>query len=159
IDYPVAIDSDYGIWRAFDNEYWPALYLIDAQGRIRHHRFGEGGYDEAEQAIRQLLMEAGSKDIGAEPAVVKAEGIEAPASWGDLQSPETYVGYARTENFASPGRPGFDKRTSYAVPSHLGRNQWALSGEWTVAKQVALLNKANGRIAFRFHARDLHLVM
>jgi len=159
IDFPVALDSDYAIWRGFDNQYWPALYVIDAQGRIRHQRFGEGDYEQAEKVIQQLLREAGSKSAGGEVAAVDGPGVEAAADWRNLGTPETYVGYARAENFASPGGAAFDKRRDYAVPARLRLNQWALSGDWTVTKQFAVLNKANGRIAFRFHARDLHLVM
>ena len=159
IEYPIAIDSDYAVWRAFKNNYWPALYFIDAQGRIRHHQFGEGEYEQSEKVIQQLLAEAGSAAIGRELVSVDARGVEAAADWGNLRSPENYVGYERTENFASPGGAVLNKRHVYAVPARLGLNQWALSGDWTVEKQAAVLNKANGRIAYRFHARDLHLVM
>src|SRR5216683_4882187 len=159
VDYPIAIDSDHAIWRAFNNEYWPALYFVDAQGRIRHHQFGEGEYEQSEMVIRQLLAEAGSGGIGPELVSVDARGAEAAADWGSLKSPENYVGYARTENFASPGGAVLDKRRVYAAPARLRLNNWALSGDWTVAKQATVLNKANGRIAYRFHARDLHLVM
>ncbi len=151
VDYPIAIDNDYAIWRAFKNQYWPALYFVDAQGHIRHHQFGEGEYAQSETIIQQLLAEAGSGGIGHELVSVDARGAEAAADWGSLQSPENYVGYARTENFASPGGAVLDKRRVYAAPARLRLNHWALSGDW--------LNKANGRIAYRFHARDLHLVM
>ncbi len=159
VDYPIAIDNDYAIWRAFKNQYWPALYFVDAQGHIRHHQFGEGEYAQSETIIQQLLAEAGSGGIGHELVSVDARGAEAAADWGSLQSPENYVGYARTENFASPGGAVLDKRRVYAAPARLRLNNWALSGDWTVAKQATVLNKANGRIAYRFHARDLHLVM
>ena len=159
VDYPIAIDNDFSVWRAFDNHYWPALYIIDAQGRIRHHQFGEGGYEESERIIRQLLEEAGHKDIGHELATVVARGAEAEADWSDLKSPENYVGYERTENFSSPGGAVLDQHKVYAVPERLRLNHWALSGEWTVGRQAIALNKSNGRIAYRFHARDLHLVM
>ena len=159
IDFPVAIDNDYGIWRAFDNHYWPALYLIDAQGRIRHHQFGEGGYERTERIIQQLLGEAGSSGIGDHLAAVEARGVEAEADWPDLKSPENYLGHERTENFVSPGGAALDKRRVYAAPARLKLNDWALSGDWTVKKDAIVLNKANGRIAYRFHARDLHLVM
>ena len=159
VDYPIAIDNDHAIWRAFKNEYWPALYFVDAQGHIRHHEFGEGEYEQSEKIIQQLLGEAGIGGIGHELVSVDACGVEAAADWGSLQSPENYVGYARTENFASPGGAVLDKRHLYAAPARLGLNHWALSGDWTVEKQATVLNEANGRIAYRFHARDLHLVM
>ena len=159
VDYPIAIDNDYAIWRGFNNEYWPALYLVDARGRIRHHQFGEGEYEQSEMAIQKLLAEAGVGGIGHELVSVDARGAEVAADWGSLRSPENYVGYERTENFASPGGPLSDKRHVYVAPARLGLNHWALSGEWTVQKQAIVLNKANGRILYRFHARDLHLVM
>jgi len=159
IDNPIAIDNDYTIWRAFDNHYWPALYFVDAQGRIRHHQFGEGQYEQSEMILQQLLAEAGIGDIGQELVSVEASGIEAAADWGSLRSPENYVGYERTENFASPGGAVLGTRRVYAVPAQLRLNQWALSGDWTVERQATVLNTANGRIAYRFHARDLHLVM
>jgi len=159
VDFPIAIDSDYAIWRAFDNHYWPALYVIDGQGRIRHHQFGEGGYEKAERIIQQLLSEAGSSGIGDQLAAVDARGVEAEADWADLKSPENYLGHERTENFVSPGGAVQDKRRVYAAPARVKLNDWALSGDWTVKKDAVALNKANGRIAYRFHARDLHLVM
>lgn len=159
VAYPVAIDSDYGVWRAFKNEYWPALYIVDAQGRIRYHHFGEGDYEQSERVIQQLLSEAGVGAIGRELVSVEGRGAEAAADWEHLQSPETYVGYARGERFASRGGVVADQPRAYAAPARLKLNEWALSGDWTVGKQFALLNKPNGRIAFRFHGRDLHLVM
>jgi thiol-disulfide isomerase/thioredoxin len=159
IDYPIAIDNDYGIWRAFKNEYWPALYFVDAQGHIRHHQFGEGEYEQSETIIQQLLAEAGSGGIGHDRVSVDARGAEAAADWENLKSPENYVGYERTENFASPGGAVLDTQRIYAAPARLSLDQWALSGDWTVGKGATVLNKANGRIAYRFHARDLHLVM
>jgi thiol-disulfide isomerase/thioredoxin len=159
VNYPIAIDSDHAIWRAFKNEYWPALYFVDAQGRIRHHHFGEGEYERSEKIIQQLLAEAGVGGVSRELVSVAARGAEVGADWGSLKSPENYVGYERTENFASPGCAVLDKRRVYAAPARLSLNHWALSGDWTVQKQATVLNKANGRIAYRFHARDLHLVM
>jgi thiol-disulfide isomerase/thioredoxin len=159
VDYPIAIDSDYAIWRAFKNQYWPALYFVDAKGHIRHHQFGEGEYEQSETIIQQLLAEAGIGGIGHERVSVDPRGVEAAADWGSLKSPEIYVGYQRSENFASPGGAVLDKGRVYAVPARLGLNQWALAGDWTVGKQATVLNKPNGRIAYRFHARDLHLVM
>ncbi len=159
VDYPIAIDSDYAIWRAFENNYWPATYLVDAQGRIRHHRFGEGEYELSETVLQQLLTEAGSDGIGRELVSVAARGVETAADWASLESPENYVGYARTENLASPGGVARDERRVYAAPARLRLNHWALSGDWTVGKQATVLNEPNGRIANHFHARDLHLVM
>lgn len=159
VNYPIAVDNNYAIWRALKNEYWPALYFVDAQGRIRHHHFGEGEYEQSERVIQQLLAEAGRDGINRELVSVDARGVEAAADWGSLRSPENYVGYERTENFASPGSAVLGKRRVYAAPARLRLNHWALSGDWTVGKQATALNKANGRIAYRFHARDLHLVM
>ena len=159
VAYPIALDNDYAIWRAFNNNYWPALYFIDAKGHIRHHQFGEGQYDRSELIIQQLLAEAGSGGIGHDLVSVDARGAEAAADWGNLKSPETYVGYECTANFASPGGAVVDKRRVYAAPARLRLNQWALAGDWTVGKQATVLHKANGRITYRFHARDLHLVM
>ncbi len=159
VDYPIAVDSDHALWRAFKNAYWPALYFVDAQGHIRHHHFGEGEYEQSEMIIQQLLAEAGIRGIGRDLVSVDARGAEAAADWGSLKSPENYVGYERTENFASPGGAVLGTRHVYAAPARLKLNQWALAGEWTMEKQATVLNKANGRIAYRFHARDLHLVM
>ena len=159
VDYPIAIDSDHAVWGALKNEYWPALYIVDAQGRIRHHQFGEGEYEQSERIIQQLLAEAGNPGIANDLVSVDAGGAEAPADWGSLKSPENYVGYGRTENFASPGGAVADKRHGYTVPARLKLNGWALSGDWTIRKPSTVLNKPNGRIAYRFHARDLHLVM
>jgi thiol-disulfide isomerase/thioredoxin len=159
VGYPIAIDNDHAIWRAFKNEYWPALYFVDARGRIRHHYFGEGEYEQSEMIIQRLLAEAGIGAITDELLSVDARGAEAAPDWGSLKSPENYVGYQRTENFASPGGAVLDKRHVYAAPARLRLNHWALSGDWTVEKQATVLNQANGRIVYRFHARDLHLVM
>jgi len=159
VDYPIAIDSDHEVWRAFENNYWPALYIIDAQGRIRHHRFGEGGYDKSERIIQQLLGEAGVTGVDRGLVTVDARGIEAEADWTDLKSPENYLGHERTENFASPGGAVRDQRRVYTVPARLRLNHWALSGDWTMKKGSIALDAAKGRIAYRFHARDLHLVM
>jgi hypothetical protein len=158
VDYPIAIDNDFAVWRALNNDYWPALYIIDAQGRIRHHQFGEGDYDGSERAIQQLLAEAGQSGSN-ELVSVDARGAEVAADWDSLKSQENYVGYGRTENFASPGGAASDKPRVYAIPARLRLNQWALAGDWTIGKQATVLNKPNGRIAYRFHARDLHLVM
>jgi thiol-disulfide isomerase/thioredoxin len=159
VDYPIAIDNDHAIWRAFENEYWPALYFVDAQGHIRHHHFGEGEYEQSEMIIQQLLAAAGVVGLGHELVSVEARGAEAAADWSSLKSPENYVGYERTRNFASPGGAVLGKRRVYAAPARLRLNHWALAGEWTVERQATVLNKATGRIACGFHARDLHLVM
>jgi thiol-disulfide isomerase/thioredoxin len=159
IGYPVALDSNYGVWTAFDNHYWPALYFADAQGNIRHHHFGEGEYAQSEMIIQQLLAEAGSGGFGMEMVSVDPRGAEAPADWADLRSPENYVGYERTENFASPGGARPEQPHSYTAPAELRLNQWALSGDWTMGEQATTLNAPDGRIACRFHARDLNLVM
>jgi len=159
IDYPVAIDNDYAIWRAFDNQYWPADYFVDAQGRIRHHEFGEGDYDESERVIQQLLAEAGRTNVATGLVSVNATGAEAAADMDDVQSPETYVGYERAANFASPGGAVQDIRHVYEAPVTPQLNQWGLSGDWTIGSEHAALNAKDGNIVYRFHARDLHLVL
>jgi thiol-disulfide isomerase/thioredoxin len=159
IGYPIAVDSDHAVWRAFNNEYWPALYFVDAQGRIRHHQFGEGDYETSELVIKQLLSEAGAGEVDRGLVAVDAGGAEAAADWTDLKSPENYVGYGRTENFASTGGPVPDKPHLYAAPHRLAVNHWSLSGDWKMGREAVVLNKADGRITYRFHARDLHLVM
>ncbi|WP_282298209.1 cytochrome c biogenesis protein DipZ [Stenotrophomonas sp. PS02289] len=164
VTYPVAIDNDFSIWRGFNNRYWPAHYFIDAQGRIRAHHFGEGNYGQSEQIIRQLLREAGHALPDEAPSTARAmaasrEGVERQADMGNLKSPETYLGHARAENFASPGGQQPDRAADYRVPSTLALNQWALGGRWTVGDEDARSHNAGDRIAFRFHARDLHLVL
>ncbi|MGH6944278.1 MAG: cytochrome c biogenesis protein DipZ [Geminicoccaceae bacterium] len=158
IHYPVAIDNNYAIWRAFHNQYWPAHYFIDAQGRIRHHHFGEGDYEESERVIQELLAEAGRASPATGLVSVKASGAEAAPDISDLRSPETYIGYARAENFISPGGAVRDTPHVYTAPTPR-LNQWALSGNWTIGKEHAVLNQKGGAIVFRFHARDLHLVL
>jgi len=157
VDYPIAVDSDHAVWRGFHNEYWPALYFTDAKGKIRHSQFGEGSYERSEKVIQKLLAEAGFGEVRNELDSVDASGAEAPADWGHLQSGENYVGYERTQNFASNSSP--DKPRVYSAPKHLGLNSWALAGDWTMGKEALLLNQSGGRILYRFHARDLHLVM
>jgi hypothetical protein len=159
IDFPIAIDNDYAIWRAFNDEFWPALYFIDEKGYIRHHKFGEGDYDQSEAVIQLLLNETGAQGFGPGLTPVDAVGPELPADWLDLKSGENYVGYERTENFASPGGFATNKPHSYISPSELKLNYWALAGDWVADKQSIRLNAANGQIAYQFHARDLHLVM
>ncbi|WP_186184385.1 cytochrome c biogenesis protein DipZ [Burkholderia gladioli] len=162
VTYPVAIDNGYSIWRAFNNEYWPAHYFIDAQGRVRYHHFGEGDYVQSERAIQQLLVEAGHPDAAQVPLGIDgpaASGAQAAADNADMRSPETYVGYARAENFSSPGGQLHDREHDYAAPAQPGLDDWGLAGAWTVAEQQATLAKPGGRIVYRFHARDLHLVL
>ena len=158
VTYPVAIDSGYGIWNAFNNEYWPGDYFIDGKGRIRHHHFGEGDYGDSERVIQTLLKENGATGVGSGVVRIAADGIEAPAS-NEVQSPETYVGYRRAENFASPGRPALDSRKSYTTPASLALNHWGLDGSWNVSAESGVLEAAPGKIVFRFHSRDLHVVL
>jgi thiol-disulfide isomerase/thioredoxin len=147
IDYPVAVDSDYAIWNAFDNSYWPALYLIDAEGHIRYHHFGEGAYEASESEIRKLLEDAGRHLNGPTYVSVDPVGLEVAAGWNDVKSGETYLGSDRTTNFVSP------------APTLLPLNSWAVSGDWTIGKEAVELNRADGKIIFQFHARDLNLIM
>jgi thiol-disulfide isomerase/thioredoxin len=153
IDYPVAQDNDYAVWDAFANNYWPALYFIDREGIIRDHHFGEGRYEQSERVIQRLL--------GVERDLVSVEGVgvEAEADWDHLRTPETYLGYGRGESFASPGGVAYDERRTYELPERLRVNQWALAGEWTIGSEKAALAHAGGSIAYRFHARDAHLVL
>jgi cytochrome c biogenesis protein CcdA/thiol-disulfide isomerase/thioredoxin len=159
ISYPVAMDNNYAIWRNFNNEYWPADYFVDATGHIRFHHFGEGGYEESEQWIRSLLEEANHRPLPGTTTKVAATGTEAAPDSDDVQSPETYVGYERAQDFASPGGLKHDKPQQYQAPDQLKLNQWALAGEWTDAGQIATLLSPMGAIVYRFHARDLHLVL
>jgi thiol-disulfide isomerase/thioredoxin len=159
IEYPIALDSDYGVWRAFSNHYWPAVYIADAEGRIQHHHFGEGGYEECERVVQRLLRDAGAEGIGDDLVSVALQGFEVQADWENLQSPETYLGYEQAQNFASPGGASFDERHTYEVPDGLRLNDWALSGDWTIQSGASVLNEAGGRIAYRFHARDVNLVL
>ena len=153
IDYPVAVDNDYEIWGAFANHYWPALYFVDADGIIRDHQFGEGRYEQSERVIQRLL--------GVEREIVSVEGlgVEAEADWDHLRTPETYLGYAGSEHFAAPDGAAFDERRAYELPERLHANHWALAGEWTIGRENVVLNQAGGSIAYRFHARDAHLVL
>jgi thiol-disulfide isomerase/thioredoxin len=159
VGYPIALDPQYAVWDAFANRYWPAIYVADADGRIRHHQFGEGGYEECERIIQQLLREAGRQDVADDLVSVVPDGLEAQADWSNLESPETYVGYLQAQNFASPGGAAFDEPRTYAAPDSLRLNQWALGGDWTVEGRAGVLDRGDGRIEFRFHARDVHLVM
>jgi SAM-dependent methyltransferase len=153
IDYPVAVDNDYAIWSAFANHYWPALYFIDADGIIRDDHFGEGRYEQSERVIQRLL------GIERELVSVEALGVEAEADWDHLETPETYLGYARNERFASPNGAALDERRTYELPERLPFNHWALAGEWTLGREKVVLDRAGGSIAYRFHARDAHLVL
>jgi hypothetical protein len=159
VEYPIALDSDYAIWQAFANHYWPAVYIADAEGRIRHHHFGEGGYAECEMVIQRLLREAGRDGIPDDVASVAPKGFEAQADWTNLESPESYLGYEQGRSFGSPERAEVDEARTYTQPEALRLNQWALAGEWKVERRACVLNRPDGRIAFRFHARDVHLVM
>jgi thiol-disulfide isomerase/thioredoxin len=153
IDYPVAVDNQYAIWTAFDNQYWPALYFVDRDGVIRDQQFGEGRYEESERVIQRLL------GVQRDPAPVEGLGVEAEADWGNLRTPETYLGYARNERFASPDVFGFQELRGYELPERLRSDHWALTGEWTIERENVLLDRAGGSIAFRFYARDAHLVL
>jgi thiol-disulfide isomerase/thioredoxin len=159
IDYPIANDNEYAIWNAFKNEYWPANYFIDAKGKVRHHQFGEGAYEQSETLIQQLLSETGGSAIDPGLVTVAPSGAEVAADWGNLQSPETYVGQNQTDNFASPGVAYLNSPHVYTFPRRLDLNHWALSGNWTTGKEAATSNQSGGRVAYRFHARDLNLVM
>jgi thiol-disulfide isomerase/thioredoxin len=159
VGFPVAIDSDARVWRAFDNGYWPALYFVDAQGHVRHHQFGEGEYERSERVLQQLLTEAGGAGVGKDLVELHPQGAEAPADWESLDSPETYVRHRGIERFASSGNVVPNKRHTYAAPARLARNSWGLTGVWTLGNDAAQVNEAGGRIVYRFHARDLHLVM
>jgi thiol-disulfide isomerase/thioredoxin len=159
VSYPIAIDNDFAIWQAFTNHYWPALYLVDAQGHLRYHHFGEGAYELSEMMLQHLLTETGMSGFDQELVSVDGKAAEAAADWDSLRSVETYVGGARTEHFASPGGAKLDEARLYTAPERFSLNHWALAGEWTVGSEATVLHAANGRIAFRFHARDLHLVM
>jgi thiol-disulfide isomerase/thioredoxin len=159
VDYPVAVDNRFAIWRAFDNAYWPALYFADVDGRIRHHRFGEEDYERSERVIQQLLAEAGRDDVDRELVSVEPDGIYLAADWDAVESAETYVGYARASGFASPGGLLLNRRHVYVDASRLGLNQWAFTGDWTVDEQTATLNEPGGQILHRFRGRDLNLVL
>jgi thiol-disulfide isomerase/thioredoxin len=159
VGYPVAVDSDYAIWRAFRNQYWPALYLADTQGHIRHHQFGEGGYEESERAIQQLLKEAGQTNVPHELVSLEPDGVEKAADWSQVRSPESYVGYQLAESFASPGDAVRDRRHAYTAPERLTLNEWALVGDWTIGPEAVVLDGGSGRILYHFHARDLNLIM
>jgi hypothetical protein len=158
VRYPVVVDNDYDVWQAFDNHYWPALYFVDAQGRIRHHHFGEGEYEQSEMVLQMLVREAAA-DVEQGLVRIEPHSVEAASDWSSLGSPESYIGYGRAVNFTSPGGVVPDERRLYSAPAGLRRNQWALSGDWRIGSVPALLNEPGGSISYQFHARDLHLVM
>jgi thiol-disulfide isomerase/thioredoxin len=159
VEYPIVIDNDYSIWRAFKNQYWPALYFLDVRGRIRDRHFGEGEYDRSERIIQRLLADAGVAGVGSGLVSVEGKGIEAAADWANLRTPETYVGYERAESFVSRTAAALNQPRAYTAPSRLALNQWSLAGEWTMGTQATVLNRPSGQIVYRFHARDVHLVM
>jgi thiol-disulfide isomerase/thioredoxin len=159
VNYPIAVDTNYGVWRAFDNNYWPAIYLADAQGRIRAHHFGEGAYEMSEMIVQQLLADAGFSGFSDDLVSVQPGGTQVAADLRTLESGETYTGYEQAEGFASPGGAVRNKPRTYEVPSRLRLNEWALSGAWTITERAAAPNEPRGRIAFRFHSRDVNLVM
>jgi len=158
VDYPIALDSAYAVWDAFANNYWPAVYVADTEGHIRHHHFGEGGYDKCEQVIQQLLRDAGG-DPGEDLVTVQDDGFQRQADWANLETPETYLGYDQAQNFASPGGAKLEQSRTYDAPESLRLNDWALAGDWNVGRRAAVADAANCGIAFRFHARDVNLVM
>jgi thiol-disulfide isomerase/thioredoxin len=158
VDYPIALDNDYGVWTAFANHYWPAVYLADGEGRIRYHHFGEGEYAMTEMVIQQLLTDSGAGGIGQDLVSVEPRGLEVAADWQAVRSSETYVGYGQSAGFASADAAAFDEPHRYELPP-LQLNQWGLSGTWTVARHAGQSHEPGGRVAFRFHARDLNLVM
>jgi thiol-disulfide isomerase/thioredoxin len=158
VTYPVAIDSNHGIWDAFNNEYWPADYFIDGNGRIRHHHFGEGDYVESEHVIQELLKANGATGLDESTVRISADGVQAPPS-GDERSPETYVGYHQAQRFASPERVAQDSRKTYSTPTTPSLNEWGLGGSWNVGAESGVLQSPPGRIVFRFHSRDVHMVL
>ncbi len=153
IDYPIAADNNYAVWSAFANRFWPALYFVDADGMIRDHHFGEGRYEESERMVQSLL------GVEREPVSVEGVGVEAAADWDQVRSAETYLGYDRTRQFALPVGAALDKSSYYDLPQGIPLNQWALAGEWTIGPEYVVLDRAGGSIAYRFHARDAHLVL
>jgi thiol-disulfide isomerase/thioredoxin len=158
VNYPIALDSGYGVWQAFSNHYWPAVYIADTEGAIRYHHFGEGAYEQTEQVIQQLLRNGGA-DVDDDLVTVSEKGFEVQADWANLETPETYLGYDQAQNFASPGGLKLEQARTYSVPEPLRLNHWALAGDWTVGRGAAVLDAAGGSIAFRFHARDVHVVV
>ena len=158
VRYPVAVDNDYAVWNAFDNHYWPALYFVDPEGQVRHHHFGEGGYEESEMVLQMLLRAAGA-DVEQGLVEIVPEGAEAQADWYSLGSAETYLGYRQASGFTSPGGAFLDEPHDYPAPAQLRRNQWSLVGNWEIGSVPVALKEPGGAIVFQFHARDVHLVM
>jgi thiol-disulfide isomerase/thioredoxin len=159
VEYPIAVDSDYGVWEAFANHFWPAVYIADAEGRIRYHHFGEGEYAMAEMVVQQLLLEAGAEGIDPDLVTVDPQGFEVAADWRTLRTPETYLAYGRSAGFASPIPARLNEPSTYPEPSRLSLNEWTLSGVWTLAQHAAVTSGPGARIAFQFQARDVNLVM
>ncbi|MDR6970382.1 redoxin domain-containing protein [Leifsonia shinshuensis] len=159
VRYPVAVDDDYGVWEDFANHYWPALYLADADGRLRYHHFGEGEYARTEMMIQRLLLDAGAADLDLDLVMVEPAGLEVAADWRDLRSPETYLGYGQSSGFVAESPERYDRPWPYETPRELPLNGWALSGRWTQARAAAVLDEAGGGLAYAFHARDANLVM
>ena len=159
VNYPVAMDSNYRIWEAFHNDYWPAQYIVDAKGRIRHHHFGEGDYDEVERVIQQLLKENGASGLDGDLVSVNGQGVEAAPDFAHEESPESYLGYRQAERFASPERFAKGSPKTYNAPAKPSLNQWGLSGSWTVGPEAVVLQSAPGKVIFRFHSRDLNLIL
>ena len=159
VEYPVAVDSDYRVWRAFANHFWPAIYIADAEGRIRYHHFGEGEYAMTEMVIQQLLLDAGATGVDQDLVDVEPRGLEVAADWRTLGSPETYIGYLQATGFASEDSAAFDRPHAYSARARLSLNSWDLEGSWTVARHASILAEPGGRIAFQFRARDVNLVM
>jgi thiol-disulfide isomerase/thioredoxin len=159
VEYPIAVDTEYGVWNAFGNQYWPAVYVADAQGRIRFHHFGEGEYERTERVIQELLTEAGAANVGNDLVAVDPRGTEVSADWSNVRSEESYVGYEKAAGFSSPGGTARDRSRLYAAPERLRLNEWALVGEWTIGREIAAPVKPGGQIRYRFHARDVNLVM
>jgi thiol-disulfide isomerase/thioredoxin len=159
VTFPVATDSEQRVWQSFNNQYWPAQYLVDAKGRIRYHHFGEGDYGEIERVIQELLKENGATGATSDTTSVSGVGIEAPPDWADGRSPETYIGYRQSQNFASPEKVRKGSVKVYSAPAKLSLNHWALSGSWNVSAESAVLQTVPGKMVFRFHSRDLHLIL
>jgi thiol-disulfide isomerase/thioredoxin len=159
VAYPVVLDSNYAVWQAFNNQYWPAFYFIDGKGKIRYEQFGEGDYDKAEHVIQQLLKDNGSAGIDSTTTDVSAGGAEAAPDLQDAHSPETYIGYRQAERFVSPEREAHDSQRSYSAPGRLALNQWGLVGRWNIGSRSGVLWSIPGKLIFRFHSRDLHLVL
>lgn len=159
VQYPIAVDSDYGVWNEFANHYWPAVYIADAEGRLRYHHFGEGEYARTEMVIQQLLVEAGAQGVDMDLVMVDPQGLEVAADWRSLRSPETYLGYGQSSGFLAEDAALYDRPHDYEGADGLPLNSWTLTGVWTQAQHAAVLNQAGGRISFAFQARDVNLVM